>query len=243
MKRITLKLARIFIVAALVYSAGATAANSQQGPTARKRQPSTTGTVTSIDNYGKRDVAVDKAYADALVTGRADPQYEELRCRGGAGLRFVEVEGRTNSSGEQTNYMTVYFKPAAQGTPYGRNLQPGQCAFTDRAVRSNEPYEIILEIVYFGQTRQQLHGSAVDTSPTAAERFPDAQNVPKYLADPNHYWRFYVHQNAPLPNGRFEASGGGRYWKPSLSSQDIVVPFDSKIADKSNPYTIIPKKP
>src|SRR5207244_12636677 len=113
----------------------------------------------------------------------------------------------------------------------GRNLQPGQCAFTERAARTDEPNEIILEVVYFGQTRQQLHGTPVDTSPTAAERFPDAQNVPQYLADAKHYWSFFVRQNAPLPFGRFEASYG-RYWKPFLSNEDTVRAVDSKRINK-----------
>ena len=101
--------------------------------------------------------------------------------------------------------MTLYFKPAAQRASSGRNLKPGQCAYPERAVRADEPNEIFLEIVYFGQLRQKLHGTPVDTSPTAAERFPDAQNVPQYLADAKHYWSFFVRQNAPLPVGRFEA--------------------------------------
>lgn len=144
-----------------------------------------------------------------------EPPYQELRCRGGASLRFVVMEGGNNSSDEKTMVMMVRFQPAAQPSDaFGRNLQPGQCAFPQRALRADEPHEIVQEIVYFGQTRQARHGSTVDTSPTAAERFPDAQNVPQYLSDPKRYWSFYVRQNAPLPNGRFEASYG-KYWKPA----------------------------
>ncbi|MEP6633163.1 MAG: hypothetical protein ABJA62_03055, partial [Luteimonas sp.] len=99
----------------------------------------------------------------------------ELRCRGGDGIRFVTVEGRTNSSGEATSYVVVYFHEAAQASGLsGRSLQPGQCAFPQRALRTDEPLEMVQEMVSFGQTRQQLHGTPVDTSPTAAERFPDA---------------------------------------------------------------------
>ena len=144
-----------------------------------------------------------------------EPQYRELRCRGGATLRFNTGAGRTNSSGEQTMIMMVKFQPAAlPADAFGRNLQPGQCAFPERTVRADEPYDIIQEIVYFGQSRQASHGSTVDSSLTAAERFPDAQNVPKYLSNPKHYWSFYVRQNAPLPNGLFEASNG-KHWKPA----------------------------
>lgn len=99
----------------------------------------------------------------------------------------------------------------------GRNLQPGQCAFAERALRTDEPYEIIQEIVSSGQLKEALHGSTVDTSPTAAERFPDAKNVPQYLSDAKHYWSFFVRQNGPLPSGRFESSYS-RYWKPSADA-------------------------
>lgn len=151
------------------------------------------------------------------------PQFQELRCRGG-GLHFVVVNGRTSSSGEQTMYLTVDFQHSGQAAGLvGRNLQPGQCAFVDRALRTDEPEQIIQEIVSFGQLKEKLHGSTVDNSPTAAERYPDAKNVPQYLSDARHYWSFFVHQNAPLPAGRFESSYS-RYWKPGV---DPVRPVDS----------------
>jgi hypothetical protein len=205
-----------------------------------RRRPRTPTTMTPIAR--KTTMPEEKELAD--INKDTAPAFNELRCRGGAGLRFVviEEEGRTNSSGEQTRYMTVLFEPAAQAASSGRNLQPGQCAFTDRALRANEPNDLFQEIIYFGQLRQQLHGTPVDTSPTAAERYPDAQNVPRYLADAKHYWSFFVRQNAPLPNGRFEASHG-RYWKPGLSNNDLVRPVDSKITNQESPYVLSPKKP
>ncbi len=207
-------------------------------------------TTTAITQTSPKTIPIDKRPGAAGERARegiknagTESPANELRCRGGAGLRFVTVEGRTNSSGEQTMYVTVYFTPAAQSASSGLNLQPGQCAYSERAVRADEPYEIIFEVVYFGQTRQQLHGTPVDTSATAAERYPDAQNVPKYLGDARHYWSFFVHQNAPLPFGRFEASSVGRYWTPSLRTDDIVRPVDSKRSNKDNPYVLAPKKP
>ena len=162
------------------------------------------------------------------------PQYQELRCRGG-GLRFVVVNGRTTSSGEQTMYMTVDFQHAAQAAGLvGRNLQPGQCSFPDRALRTDEPDQIVQEIVSFGQLKERLHGSAVDNSPTAAERYPDSKNVPQYLSDAKYYWSFYVHQNGPLPSGRFESSYS-RYWKPG---GDPVRPVDST---RTNRGVLTPK--
>ncbi len=160
------------------------------------------------------------------ATGANAPQYQELRCRGGAGLRFTVTEGRATSSGEQTRIMIVDFQPAAQpADPSGRNLQPGQCAFSERVVRTNEPNQIVQEIVDFAQLKKQLHGDPVDTSPTAAEKYPDAQNVPKYLSDAKHYWIFFVRQTGPLPSGQFEASNG-HAWKPGKENQ-VVIPTNS----------------
>lgn len=227
MRRMTSKLTVAFVVL-LLLAAAAVTASSQTGQQK----------VTPIDR--KPDAAREKALEGVKKpdANTDAPQYQELRCRGGGGLQFVVVEGRTDSSGEQTMYMTVYFKPAAQPAGLlGRNLQPGQCAFADRALRTDEPYGLIQEIVSFGQLKETLHGSTVDRSPTAAERFPDAKNVPQYLGDARHYWSFFVHQNAPLPSGRFEASYG-RYWKPGL---EAVRPIDTK-GTKDNPYVLSPAK-
>jgi len=167
----------------------------------------------------------------SLFTGGEAQQFQELRCRGGAGLRFVVTDGRTPSSGDQTRIMIVDFQPAAQpADPSGRNLQPGQCAFPERVVRTNEPNQIVQEIVDFAQLKKQLHGDPVDTSPTAAEKYPDAQNVPKYLSDAKHYWRFFVRQTGPLPSGQFEASNG-QAWKPGKENQ-VVIPNSNRNQDR-----------
>lgn len=184
----------------------------------------------------KSDVSV-KNSLEINKNADASPPALELRCRGGVELRFVVVKGRIDSSGEQTMYMTVDFQHAAQPAGLlGRNLQPGQCAFAERALRADEPFQIFEEIVSFDQLKETLHGSKVDTSPTAAERFPDAKNVPQYLSDAKHYWSFFVRQNAPLPSGRFEASYS-RYWKPSATA---VHPIDDF---KQRKPTVVPEKP
>ena len=231
MKRMGAKLTVGFVVVLLCSAAGATvkAQSAHQ---------------VSINLFRNKATSRIKVLAGALRADTAAPQYQELRCRGGAGLRFVLVEGRTNSSGEQTMYMTVYFHPATQPSGgSGRNLQPGQCAFPERAVRRDEPNEIIQEIVNFGQLAQTRHGTPVDTSLAAAERFPDAQNVPQYLGDSKHYWSFFVRQNGPLPSGRFEASTG-RYWKPAVNVEGAIRPSDSQVPNKQRyPSVLIPKKP
>jgi hypothetical protein len=181
--------------------------------------------VTPLDpSWGS---ARDRAYSDDLRSDVGAPGYRELRCRGGGELRFETVDGRTLRSGEDTDYLTLAFSPAVRAAQAsGLGLRPGQCAFADRALRTDEPNQLVLEIVAFGQLGQQLHGSAVDTSPTAAERFPDARNLPDYMSAPGHYWSFLVRQNAPLPSGRFEASSAGRFWKPASQGEDAVRAVD-----------------
>ena len=171
------------------------------------------------------------------------PRPEELRCRGGSDLKIVVLDGRTNSAGEHTNYLMVTFKPASQPSgAAGRSLQPGDCAFVERTVRTDEPYAIFQEVVSFAQLKQQLHGTPVDTSPTAAERFPDGQSVPRYLSDQNHYWSFFVVQSAPLPLGYFEASASN-YWKPATNIRDVITqPADDRRARGRN-RVLSPVKP
>jgi hypothetical protein len=120
-------------------------------------------------------------------------QSYELRCRGG-NLKFNSTPGSTSSSGEQMTNMTIDFAVGTQGAGTGKpNLNPGQCSWIDRGFRPGEPPQIHLELVSFGQQAQARHGSPVDRSPTAAERYPDAQNVPLYLSSSDHYWTFWVY--------------------------------------------------
>jgi hypothetical protein len=192
-----------------------------------------TQVASAVTPYGRADSAAhDRVYLDTSKPAAQASAYEELRCRGGAGLEFTIIEGRTNASGEATSYVTMTFNPAAQpADASGLSLQPGQCSFPTRVVGRHEPNDLIFEMLYFGQLKQQLHGTPVDNSPTAAQRYPDAQNLPRYLADPKHYWSFYVHQNAELPFGRFVTDENfGRYWIPGLSRESVVRPVESRRA-------------
>ena len=149
-------------------------------------------------------------------------QSYELRCRGGA-LKFSSSPGSTSSSGEQMMNMTVNFAAGTQGagarTPI---LTPGQCSWVDRGFRPGEPTEIRLEMVYFAQQQQALHGSPVDRTPTAAERYPDAQNVPQYLSSSDHYWSFWVYNTS---NGYLQSTSH-RFFKPlkTLPGDKVRIP-------------------
>jgi hypothetical protein len=152
--------------------------------------------------------------ASALVQ-----QSYELRCRGG-GLKFNSTPGSTHSSGEQMMNMTVDFVAGTQGTSKA-NLKPGQCSWVDRGLVKGEPTQIHFEIVSFAQQAQARHGSPVDHSPTAAERYPDAQNVPQYLSTSDHYWSFWVYNT----NGGYLQATSQKYFKPlKLLPGDKVKP-------------------
>ena len=141
--------------------------------------------------------------ASELISSKAeaslDPsmsmqQSYELRCRGGGSMKFNSTPGSTSSSGEQMTNVTIDFAVGTQGAGTGKpNLNPGQCSWIDRGFRPGEPPQIHLEIVSFGQQAEARHGTPVDRSPTAAERYPDAQNLPQYLSNSDHYWTFWVY--------------------------------------------------
>ena len=116
-------------------------------------------------------------------------QRRELRCRGGSGLAF----NQGGSAGENLVGMTLAYAvaPNAAG-PAGLGLSPGTCAWVDRADVSREPGRVMFVTAGNAQLRQALSGSAVDRSPTAAERWPDAHTIPRYMESPAHYWSFTV---------------------------------------------------
>jgi hypothetical protein len=101
-------------------------------------------------------------------------------------------------------------------------LTPGQCSWVDRGFRPGEPTQIRLEIVSFAQQQQALHGSPVDRTPTAAERYPDAQNVPQYLSSSDHYWSFWVYNTS---NGYLQSTSH-RFFKPlkTLPGDKVRIP-------------------
>jgi hypothetical protein len=141
-----------------------------------------------------------------------DPEYRELRCRGRYGMSIRVGDWYPSSAGEPMKQMIVIFNLIDKPTNnWGLHLRPGDCAYVDTPGKVLGVSELHQVIVAFGQLKQKLNGSYVDTSPTAAERFPDAQNVPQYLQDSNHYWSFFVKYSG---RGYFEVSYG-KFWKPA----------------------------
>jgi hypothetical protein len=237
MERMTSKLTSAFVVL-LFLAAAMTTATSQ-----------TNQKVTPVDKKtGSERI---KAITDSKNAG-AEPDASEIRCRGG-GFQFETVGSRVASNGETVLTISLHFNytltwvdreilPSGQVIQQHWNFNPSSCAWVQsgdrgpyRPLSREELGEIRFETSANAQLRQQLHGTPLDTSSTAAERFPDAQTIPKYLSDPNHYWSFFV---AKAVSNSFVATGH-KYWKPGL---ETVRPVDS-IRVKDNPYVLTPKKP
>jgi hypothetical protein len=176
--------------------------------------------------------------------GDTTPGSDEIRCRGyggvgGGALVFQTISTRRSVTGETIVTLEMAFTPsvAAAGAD-GRGLRnAGECAWADRLISNKEPYRVRFEIVADGQIRQRQHGSTIDNSPTAAERFPDAQNIPEYLKDPKHYWSFFIADTKP---GYFQATAH-KYWKPA--NKIIITKPDSTPGHPNGQPDIKYKKP
>lgn len=150
----------------------------------------------------------------------------EIRCRGyartgGSEYVFFQINSRPISTGETLVTYEIAFSPdtRAAGTR-GENLRPGFCAFVDRPIAASGPYRIRFETVANAQLKQKLQGSAVDTSPTAAENYPDVNTIPVYLKGEGHYWSFGGITDSG--RGYFVATGHG-FWKPAVAIDNLPV--------------------
>jgi hypothetical protein len=193
--------------------------------------------VTSIDNTYKSD----KVYA-GLKNAGSDPTANEIRCRGyshrgGSEYVFFDINSRTSQTGATiVTYEMAFTTSVKAAGSNGEGLQPGECSFVDRPISTSARYRIRFETPDNAQLNQQLHGTPLDTSPTAAERFPDTQTIPAYLRDQNHYWSFFGARS----DGNFFVTTGNRYWKPA---PEMIRPVDSKRINRDNPYVLAPRKP
>ncbi len=130
---------------------------------------------------------------------------ERLRCRGGGGLTFT----RGARQGGNVLGMRLDYKVAASAAgPVGKGLEPGTCAWADRTDAKMESGRIRFATAGNAQLKQVQSGSVVDTTATAAERWPDVHTIPAYLKDPAHYWSFAVSLASPDTALRHGA------WKP-----------------------------
>ena len=159
----------------------------------------------------------ERADADGALSGLGNASLSEIRCRGyshpgGSEYVFFTINSRPGTTGETIVTYEMAFTPNT--VPAGENsegLRPGHCAWINRTLSDNGPLRIRFETVANAQLKQKLQGVPVDTSPTAAESYPDATSIPRYLKVDSHYWSFGGVSDSG--RGYFQAAANG-YWKP-----------------------------
>jgi hypothetical protein len=138
--------------------------------------------------------------APTTTSTTAYVRIRELRCRGARG--GLAISEHANPSPRSPSYATmvalrlVYQRADSVPDWDWWKLPPGACSWNDPH-GPREPGEVIFDVLPNAQLKQKLSGVEVDTSPTAAELYPDAHTIPAYLSDPNHYWVFYVPESGP----------------------------------------------
>ncbi len=173
----------------------------------------------------------------ALRVAPQQPAYQML-CRGSdAGALFNSVGSRPASSGETIVTYDLVFTPSPQAAgANARGLEPGQCSWIDRPVNDREPYIIRFETPFNAQLKKKLHGTPVDSSPTAAERYPDSFTIPAYMKSKNRYWSFLVYNTG---KGYLLATGG-KHFKPTIGIEDRIRIPNGKVI-KQRDRIAIPK--
>jgi hypothetical protein len=148
----------------------------------------------------------------------------ELRCRGASREQnttpiFTALSSRPSAGNSSIVTMAMDFERGINpaGTK-GEGLRPGQCAWVDRGYGGLEPIRIRFDTSANAQLQQTLNGSAVDRSPTAAERYPDQQTIPAYMGDSNHFWVFYAYNT----NQGYLQAVTHQYWKPPTITTDQI---------------------
>ena len=187
--------------------------------------------VLSITALGQRAESVRKRPIDPTLP--KTPALYELRCRGGNSpgsrgpyaLGFGKIAEKTTSSGDVIFTIALYSRGQHERAAGADNsgLIEGSCAWIDRPLnakefnRENGQVSILFDTPANAQLKQKLHGGSIDTTPTAAERYPDAQTIPEYMKAPNHYWSFF----GVVKDGYFQSSYHRHWTKPPA-------PYDMK---------------
>ena len=101
----------------------------------------------------------------------------------------------TNVSDSANVVMSLDYKRpsvALGGDP--RKLEPGTCTWNQYGFTGFpvEPGRVRFDVRRQGQPWLGTGTRMMDTTVGAARFFPDPITLPRYLADPKHYWKFYV---------------------------------------------------
>lgn len=153
---------------------------------------------------------------------------QELRCRGGDLLQFNVTPSRKDpATGEQMMTVTMSFLREGAAGAQSEGLRASHCGWIDRSMDVKEPWRLIWEDVFSAQARALLDGGLKepDRSPTAAERWPDAQSIPRYLSTADHYWRFWVRIN----RDHFDVERNGSWKRSKLTrAPNQTVPMNPR---------------
>lgn len=159
------------------------------------------------------------------MTGVAGIRQEQLLCRGGPSLAFTKGATVGDNLVEMRLEYTVSSNPPGS---LGKGLAPGSCAWLNPVGIVKPPAQIQFTTAGNAQLSKTLKGDPVDRSSTAAEKWPDANTIPVYMSDPNHFWSFKTVDNDPA-TARSHSS-----WKPSIGSGPRSTTAD-KTADATKP--------
>ncbi len=139
------------------------------------------------------------------------PRWRSLRdlvCRGKPGIDLKLYRDPAPDDSRKVLMKLSYQRAQRPGRDY-ENLQPGECTWNPYSLPSlpPEPLVVIIEV-----DREAQHwstpGAQLDTTINAAVFFPDPITLPRYLSDPNHWWRFYVDDqtNVSISYGAFRST-------------------------------------
>jgi hypothetical protein len=136
------------------------------------------------------------AFALIAAAGPAGAQgrVRELFCRGNTGLALkVDLDPSPRDTANVVMSLD-YKRPSTLPVSDLRNLEPGTCSWNPYNFPGApvEPGRVRFDVRRQGQPWSATGTRMMDTTVGAARFFPDPITLPRYLANPKHYWRFYV---------------------------------------------------
>lgn len=157
-----------------------------------------------MHRYSARARLARLGVALALITvsvpAGAQGNTRELFCRGNTGLALkVELDPSPRDTANVVMSLD-YKRPSTLPVSDLRKLDPGSCSwnpynFPGYPVESGR---VRFDVRRVGQPWSATGTRMMDTTVGAARFFPDPITLPRYLNDPNHYWKFYVNDATGL---------------------------------------------
>ena len=130
----------------------------------------------------------------ASTPAGAQGRVRELSCRGNTGLPLkVDLDPSPRDTANVVMSLD-YKRPSTLPGSDLRKLEPGTCTWNPHGFPDTptEPGRVRFDVRRQGQPWSATGTRMMDTTVGAARFFPDPITLPRYLNDPNHYWKFYV---------------------------------------------------